>query len=65
MEDTIEDRVRIKRCCASCTFKQLTRSTLRYCRLHDKLVMSSEVCEHWQISRLMQSVKERINGLTD
>ncbi|MBR0273443.1 MAG: hypothetical protein IJQ59_05050 [Bacteroidaceae bacterium] len=57
MEDTNDDRVRIKRCCASCAFKRLTRTTLRFCRLHGKLVMSSEVCENWQISRLMRSVK--------
>ena len=54
----MDENVRIKRCCASCAFKKLTRTTLRYCALHDKLVMSSEVCENWQISRLLRSIKK-------
>lgn len=51
-----EDRVRIKRCCASCAHKRLTRTTLRYCNLHDELKRSSEVCDEWMMNGVMRKL---------
>ena len=51
-----EDRVRIKKCCASCAHKRLTRTKLRYCNLHDELKRSSEVCDEWLMSRMLRKL---------
>lgn len=47
----------VKRCCASCAFKQLTRTTLRRCKLKDQLVRSSDVCDEWLMSGMMKKLK--------
>ena len=58
----VDDSVRIRKCCASCMHKRLTRTTLRYCNLRDIMVHSSETCEHWAISNLLRKIRK--NGLT-
>ncbi|MBO4801655.1 MAG: hypothetical protein J5545_07300 [Bacteroidaceae bacterium] len=57
-----EDGIRIRKCCASCMHKRLTRTTLRYCNLLDQLVSRNEVCEHWAMSNLLRKIRK--NGLT-
>ena len=57
-----DDTTRIRKCCASCMHKRLTRTTLRYCNLHDRMVSSSEVCENWAMSNLLRKIRK--NGLT-
>lgn len=50
--------VRIKKCCASCAFKDLTRAvTERYCTEHAKTVKACEVCKSWRMSSLLQSMQ--------
>ncbi len=50
--------IRIKRCCASCAFKDFTRAvTERRCKEHAKNVKPCEVCECWKMSSLLQSVQ--------
>ena len=50
--------VRIKKCCASCAFKDLTRAvTERYCTEHAKTVKACEVCRSWRMSSLLQSMQ--------
>ena len=51
-----EGGVRIKKCCASCAHKRLTRTKLRYCNLHDELKRSSEVCDEWLMSRMLRKL---------
>lgn len=50
--------VRIKKCCASCAFKDLTRAvTERYCTEHAKTVKACEFCKSWRMSSLLQSMQ--------
>ena len=53
-----KETTRIKKCCASCAFKRLTRTTLRRCVLHDKLVRSGYTCENWQASKLIRQIRD-------
>ena len=50
--------IRVKKCCASCAFKDLKRAvTERYCKEHAKTVNPGEVCECWKMSSLLQSMQ--------
>lgn len=53
------DDLRVKRCCASCRYKKLTRTMLRYCQLKNENVSPHGVCDHWQISNLLKSILKK------
>lgn len=47
--------IQVKRCCASCQYKDLTRAfSLRRCMKHHKDVEPSDCCKHWQMSEQLQ-----------
>ena len=48
--------VEIKKCCASCRFKDLTRlMTARFCTEHHKSVKPKGCCKQWAISEQMEA----------
>ena len=48
--------IEVKKCCASCKHKDLTRLVLaRYCSQHHEKVKPRECCEQWEISEQMQA----------
>ena len=48
--------IQVKRCCASCQYKDLTRAfSLRRCMKHHKDVEPSGCCKHWVMSGTMKS----------
>ena len=48
--------VEIKKCCASCRFKDLTRlMTARFCTEHHKSVKPNGCCKQWAMSEQMES----------
>lgn len=48
----------IKKCCASCKFKDLKRGvTERHCKEHAKTVKACGLCKSWKMSSLLQSVQ--------
>ena len=50
--------IRVKKCCASCAFKNLTRAvTERRCKEHAKRVNPGEVCECWKMSSVLRSIQ--------
>ena len=54
--------IRVKRCCASCAFKDLTRAkSLRRCTKHHRNVRPLDVCNCWLMSKLMESVGMSVN----
>ena len=49
--------VRVKRCCASCMFKDMTRTvSSRYCTKKDRKVNPSGVCDLWKMSNLFSTL---------
>ena len=50
--------IRIKRCCASCAYKELTRLvTQRRCTKHRENVKPSDVCKDWEMSETFRTLK--------
>ena len=50
--------IRIKRCCASCAYKELTRLvTQRRCTKLKKNVKPSDVCKDWEMSETFRTLK--------
>ena len=48
--------IEIKKCCASCKHKDLTRLVLaRYCSQHHEKVKPRECCEQWEMSEQMEA----------
>ena len=48
--------IEVKKCCASCKHKDLTRLVLaRYCSQHHKKVKPRECCEQWEMSEQMEA----------
>ena len=48
--------IEIKKCCASCKHKDLTRLlSARFCSLHQKKVKPREGCKQWEMSEQMQA----------
>ncbi len=48
----------IKRCCASCEFRDLKRAvTERYCKKRAKTVRAYGLCKSWKMSSLLRSVE--------
>ena len=52
--------IEVKVCCASCKYKKLTRTTLRYCRKKQVNVSPHDVCDEWEISNLLKSICRNI-----
>ena len=51
-----EHGIEIKKCCASCKHKDLTRLlSARFCSLHQKKVKPREGCKQWEMSEQMQA----------
>lgn len=49
--------IRVKKCCASCAHKELTRAvTVRFCRTHQRNVLPGDCCGMWRISSLLEDV---------
>ena len=48
--------VEVKECCASCQFKDLTRTSMRYCRQHKKKVSPHAVCGDWTMSDIYKQI---------
>ena len=47
--------IRVKKCCASCAHKDLTRAlSKRYCSICGKSVEPIDVCESWEMSDQMK-----------
>ena len=46
----------VKKCCASCRYKKLTRTTQRYCQKKQINVSPHDVCDHWEISNLLRNI---------
>ena len=58
--------IRVKKCCASCAFKDLKRAvTKRYCKEHARCVNPSEVCERWKMSDLLKQVGKTQGDVRD
>jgi len=53
------DDPRVNKCCASCRYKKLTRTTQRFCQLKQQNVSPHDVCDHWQISHLLKSILKK------
>ena len=49
--------VQVKRCCAACMFKKLTRTTMRWCRLRERKVAHDDVCEWWKMNKVLERLK--------
>lgn len=50
-----EQGIRVKKCCASCAHKDLTRAvTKRYCSISGECVEPHHVCESWEMSEQMK-----------
>ena len=50
-----EQGIQVKRCCASCAHKDLTRAvTKRYCSISGNCVDPQNVCESWEMSEQMK-----------
>ena len=50
-----EQGIRVKKCCASCAHKDLTRAvTKRYCSISGNCVDPLDVCESWEMSEQMK-----------
>ena len=50
--------IKVKRCCASCQFKKLTRlMTQRRCTKHRTNVTPSNVCKDWEMSETLKTLK--------
>ena len=48
-------RIKVKKCCASCAFKDLTRAvSARWCEKHGKNVKACEVCPKWRMNRQLK-----------
>ena len=48
--------IEIKKCCASCRFKDLTRlMTARFCTQHHKSVKPKGCCKQWAISEQLEA----------
>ena len=48
-------RIVVKKCCASCTRKDLTRAlSARWCEKHEKKVMACDYCNRWRMSRQLR-----------
>ena len=44
--------VKVKKCCCSCAFKDLTRASgTRWCTKHDKKVKPCDSCRAWRLCR--------------
>ena len=41
--------LRVKKCCASCRFKDVEEDGSRACPIIDEYVKSDHVCEHWEM----------------
>jgi hypothetical protein len=51
-----EHGIEVKKCCASCKHKDLTRLlSARFCSLHQKKVKPREGCKQWEMSEQMQA----------
>ena len=51
----MENEKWVKRCCASCAYKQLTRAVnWRRCRKHRRLVSPHDVCDNWKMKQIMK-----------
>ena len=48
--------IEVKLCCASCKYKQLTRTTMRYCRKKKQNVSPHDVCDQWEMSNLLRTL---------
>ena len=48
--------IEVKVCCASCKYKKLTRTTMRYCRMKKVKVSPHGVCDQWEMSNLLKSI---------
>ena len=48
--------IEVKACCASCKYKKLTRTTMRYCRKKQINVSPHDVCDQWEISSLLRNI---------
>ena len=47
--------VKVKKCCCSCAFKDLTRASgTRWCTKHDKKVKPCDSCRAWRMSRQLK-----------
>ena len=50
--------IQVKRCCASCAYKKLTRlMTLRRCTKHRANVKPSNVCKDWVMSETLRELR--------
>ena len=48
-------RIAVKKCCASCARKDLTRAvSARWCEKHEKKVMACDYCNRWRMSRQLR-----------
>ena len=48
--------IEVKKCCASCRFKDLTRlMTARFCTEHNKRVKPRECCYEWALSDQLEA----------
>ena len=50
--------IEVKECCASCKYKKLTRTTMRYCRKHQQNVSPHGFCDQWEMSNLLKLIKK-------
>ena len=46
--------IEIKKCCASCRFRQINSEKGRFCKKHQKKVKAGWLCEDWEISKGLQ-----------
>ena len=48
--------VRVRACCASCMFKEVTQEGRRYCTCRHHMVESLDKCKLWQMSEQLEMV---------
>ena len=49
--------IEVKMCCASCAYKQQTRTvSQRWCIKHEKMVNPQDVCPQWKMNKTLQAL---------
>lgn len=54
-----ERGIAVRRCCASCAFKRITKTGRRVCRLKECSVKKHDVCEWWTMNYSLTQVGKR------
>jgi len=57
--------IRIKKCCASCAFRDFRANSVRYCTQTGDSVEGSHYCEQWQMAEGLKNLGRRKGVVRD